>query len=195
MASIGPPAPRLVRPGWRWQPSFLDAIREFHAEGRLTELPIATVRDHFADLLAQWERERHRATTPAHLVPQTYRWLVDGDRYIGRVSIRHELNDRLLAWGGHIGYEIRPSERRKGYGTAALRLGLVEARQLGLERVLVTCDAGNTGSRKIIERNGGVLENEVRIPGLTEPKRRYWITTGPATLAPRGDDHRNDRGC
>lgn len=180
MEATTPAEPRLVLPDWRWQPSFLEAVREFHAEGRLADLPLASVRDHFPDLLARWERDRHRETTPRHLVPQTYLWLVTGDCYLGRVSIRHELNTDLLLWGGHIGYEIRPSERRQGYGTEALRLGLIEARKLGIDRALVTCDKDNTGSRKIIERNGGVLENEVRVPGQPQPKLRFWVPTGPA---------------
>ena len=92
---------------------------------------------------------------------------------VGAVNIRHDLNDYLLKYGGHIGDGIRPSERRKGYATEMIRLALEECRKLGLTRVLVTCDKNNIGSAKSIIRNGGILENEVLEKGVI--KQRYWI--------------------
>src|SRR5918912_3201075 len=91
---------------------------------------------------------------PGH-VRTNYYWLVDGGKMIGRSGIRHHLTPRLENEGGNIGYDIRPSERLKGYGTLILKLTLNEARQLGLTRVLLTCDADNTASARIIEKNGG----------------------------------------
>ncbi|WP_261664423.1 GNAT family N-acetyltransferase [Deinococcus sp. Marseille-Q6407] len=76
------------------------------------------------------------AEPPAGFVHSEYRWLVEGKTYLGRVSLRHTLNDHLRESGGHIGYEIRPSQQRRGYGTLILRLALERARELGLERVL-----------------------------------------------------------
>ena len=102
----------------------------------------------------------------------------DRDRLLGAVNIRHYLNDYLLREGGHIGDGIRPSERRKGYGTELLRLALTECRKLGIERVLVTCDKSNVGSARAIQKNGGVLENEI-INEDGEIEQRYWITLGP----------------
>lgn len=98
----------------------------------------------------------------------------DRDRLIGAVNIRHVLNDELLFTGGHIGDGIRPSERRKGYGTAMLSLALEECRKLGISKVLITCDKDNIGSAKAIQRNGGVLENEVRNEE-GELEQRYWV--------------------
>ena len=92
---------------------------------------------------------------------------------VGAVNIRHDLNDYLLKYGGHIGDGIRPSERRKGYATEMIRLALEECRELGLTRVLMTCDKNNIGSAKSIIRNGGILENEVLGEGSI--KQRYWI--------------------
>lgn len=95
---------------------------------------------------------------------------------VGRTSIRHELNDYLLKAGGHIGYGVVPEHRRKGYATLILRESLkyVQEGLRHLNRVLVTCDEGNEGSQKTIEKNGGVLENIVDIPG-EKRKMRYWI--------------------
>ena len=113
---------------------------------------------------------------PPGWVAETVLWLVDNDIFIGRASIRHSLNEHLLKIGGHIGYFIRPSMRRRGYGKSILNLALIEAKKMGLQKVLVTCDETNTGSRKIIEANGGVLENIVENGLDMPPKRRYWIT-------------------
>ena len=101
-------------------------------------------------------------------------WIVEDVTYLGAISLRHTLNDFLLDAGGHIGYGVRPTARRRGLATWALRVVLPEARQLGLTRVLLTCDDKNVGSARIIEKNGGVLE-DVRDTVLGRT-RRYWIT-------------------
>lgn len=113
-------------------------------------------------------------TAAAGWVPCTFRWIVEGDRFLGAIALRHELNDFLLDAGGHIGYGIRPSERHRGLASWALATILPEARALGLPRVLVTCDVTNPWSARVIERNGGVLEDvrETELGTL----RRYWIT-------------------
>ncbi len=110
------------------------------------------------------------------LVPDSTFFLLDDERNIllGAVNIRHYLSDHLMKYGGHIGDGIRPSERRRGYGTLIISLALEKCRELGIERVLITCDKDNIGSAKSIIRNGGVLENE-----LTDEDgdiiQRYWI--------------------
>jgi predicted acetyltransferase len=83
------------------------------------------------------------------------------------------LNDHLLQIGGHIGDMVRPSERRKGYGTEQIRLALEKCRELGIPWVLVTCDKDNIASARTIQKNGGVLENEVMDADVV--KQRYWI--------------------
>lgn len=94
---------------------------------------------------------------------------------VGRVSIRHELNDFLAAYGGHIGYAVRPGWRRRGYATALLRHGLEVAHELGISRALVTCDVGNEASEKTITRCGGVFEKCVEMPDGAGKRARYWI--------------------
>ena len=107
----------------------------------------------------------------AERVHATHWWIVEGDSYLGAVDLRHYLNALLLDVGGHIGYSIRPSFRRRGLATWALGAVLPEARALGLDRVLVTCDDDNVASSCSIERNGGVLE-DVRTTSAGI-KRRY----------------------
>lgn len=108
-------------------------------------------------------------------VPDTTLFCLDRDRniFVGAVSIRHYLNDKLLKTGGHIGDGIRPGERRKGYATAMIALALEECKKLGITRVLMCCDKNNIGSAKSIIKNGGVLENEIEEDGHIE--QRYWI--------------------
>jgi predicted acetyltransferase len=113
---------------------------------------------------------------PEGFVPGASRWVAEDGRLVGFVSIRHELNNNLREVGGHIGYAIRPSERRKGYATAATALALEECRRRGIDRVLVTCDVDNVASATVIERNGGVLED---VRGV---KRRYWIDLARTTF-------------
>ena len=108
-------------------------------------------------------------------VPDTTLFCLDRDRniFVGAVSIRHYLYDKLLKTGGHIGDGIRPGERRKGYATAMIALALEECKKLGITRVLMCCDKNNIGSAKSIIKNGGVLENEIEEDGHIE--QRYWI--------------------
>ena len=109
-------------------------------------------------------------------VPDSTFFCLDTDRniFVGAINIRHYLNEELLYTGGHIGDGIRPSERRKGYATAMIGLGLEECRKLGITKVLMTCDKDNIGSARSIIHNGGILENEVMEDGVLE--QRYWIT-------------------
>ena len=112
---------------------------------------------------------------PEGYVPDSVFFLLDEERnrLLGAVNIRHYLNDYLLKYGGHIGDGVRPSERRKGYATEMIRLALIECKKLGIDRVLITCNASNIGSKKSIIKNGGVLENIVDEDGV--PLERYWI--------------------
>jgi predicted acetyltransferase len=119
-------------------------------------------------------------------VPSHHFWLVTHDqRVIGISSLRHWLMPHLEKEGGHIGYRIRPSERRKGYGTRLLALTLEKAIGIGLTRVLVTCDEDNIGSRRIIEKNGGQLAGKGISEMTGKPVLRYWIdlTRGAETRA------------
>lgn len=107
------------------------------------------------------------------MLAHTYFLVSENKTIIGAINIRHALNDYLFQFGGHIGYGIRPTERRKGYAALMLSMALPIASQLGIAKVLITCNKTNTGSAKTIRHNGGVLENEV-FDGK-EITQRYWI--------------------
>ncbi|MSZ20077.1 MAG: GNAT family N-acetyltransferase, partial [Actinobacteria bacterium] len=98
-----------------------------------------------------------------------------GGDIVGRVSIRHELNEWLSTYGGHIGYAVRPEFRRKGYAKLLLGEGLKICSSLGIDHALLTCKDSNFVSAKVIEFAGGVLENIV--PGPDGLLRRYWAKT------------------
>ena len=97
-------------------------------------------------------------------------------RLVGMIQIRHYFNEYLEKYAGHIGYSVRPSERRKGYAKEMLRLALPFCRQIGLDKVLISCEPDNPGSRRTILANGGVYESTVHEPGEDIDLERYWIT-------------------
>jgi len=175
--------PRLIAPDVRYHSTWLEGSTEFNGAHRdgggaedwsLEELRDAESFRRFVDGLLM-------AALPATprkpgYVTCTYLWIMDGDTFLGSLAIRHELNDFLLNEGGHIGYSVRPSARRRGHAAAALAAALPVARNLGIPRVLLTCDEDNAGSRATIEKNGGVYEDS------RNGKRRYWIDA-PSTAA------------
>lgn len=109
-------------------------------------------------------------------VPSSVYFLMNDDRIIGNLSIRHSIdNDFLSLYGGHIGYGVRPTERRKGYATIMLNLALEKCDELGLEDVMVTCKEDNIGSAKTIENNCGVLKEVIYIPEENCNFKKYWI--------------------
>lgn len=173
-----PLAIELVRPHVRLRDTFLAGMRQFQAEGLpwWTGGDLTTIEDDFPGFVAKKLADATRRTET--FVPATHLWGVAGGDFVGRISIRHELNDALRAMGGHVGYDTVPSLRGRGIATAMLRLALPVARDLGLADVLLTCDDDNAASIRVIERCGGVLEATRRIPGSAVPKRYYWIPTG-----------------
>ena len=100
--------------------------------------------------------------------------IVDGE-IVGTIQIRHSLNFNHGEMHGHIGYGVRPSERRKGYASQMLALALNRCHELGIDKALVSCDKSNIGSAKTILKNGGILENEI-VEDDGHVLQRYWIT-------------------
>lgn len=176
----------LIRPTTDLFDSWAAAVAEFgdaHIDGSGLTAPVTPDR---ATLDALIEKAALLADTSAELpddhVHNDLYWIVDDGEVVGFLSFRHDLNEWLREAGGHIGYAVRASRRRRGYAAAGLRLGLERAREIGLERVLVTCDDGNVGSYRTIEGAGGVLQD---VSDQSERGyamlRRYWIETAGAT--------------
>ena len=180
----------LVDPDVAYHTSWLAAAAEFEAAGDYQHgsglapdhLPDTKVRGpvfrppqlrdpaRFATFVAAMLARRNRATADTlGFVPDSKLWIVEDATFLGSLSLRHELNEWLLREGGHIGYSVRPSARRRGVATTALLRALGLARGLGLDRVLVTCEDDNLASARTIEGAGGRLEN------VLAGKRRYWI--------------------
>ncbi|HEY3834313.1 MAG TPA: GNAT family N-acetyltransferase [Acidimicrobiia bacterium] len=165
----------LVEPDVRFEGSYRDAMAEFIAEGRAEELGTLANHASFADFVRELVDWSQGLGLPAGWVPGSTYWLVDGDRFLGRVQIRHHLTADLRLRGGHVGYAIRPTARRHGYGRMGLAMALRPCLDLQLASILVTCDTTNEGSRRIIEGNGGVLEDVVEVPGRRVGTMRFWI--------------------
>lgn len=164
---------KLVQPSEELRPLVTDMMDEWTATGEKI-VPYAIRKADYHDYEAWLQAVLSTSVSPGH-VPDTTFLCLDQEQNIlvGAVNIRHSLNDQLLLNGGHIGDGVRPSQRRKGVATQMIALALEECRKLGISRVLMVCDKTNIGSAKSIQRNGGVLENEVLVDGVTE--QRYWI--------------------
>lgn len=124
--------------------------------------------EHYLEILDQIEKNCMEEQ-PIGRVPQELHALYVEDRAVGVVKFRTKLNEALLQKGGNIGYMIAKDFRRKGYATKMLELILEIAREKKLDKVLITANEGNVFSRKVIEKNSGVLEN------IVEGIARYWI--------------------
>ena len=168
--------PELTVPKVHCRTSFVAALQEFHAEGRYTHLDPKRLlkREEFASYVELLHRVATLPEEPAIApgIPFTTLWYVKGADFIGLVHIRHKLTESLRISGGHIGYDVRPSARRAGHATRMLALALPIAHELGIDPALLTCDATNIASRKVIEANGGRHESP------HWPTLHYWLPTG-----------------
>lgn len=179
MAELSMPTVRVRR-------SFLAAMTEFRSEGRGSSTDGTMIGNEIRQFGHSWSatpdgfasyvewllaQAREDSPRPEGYVPSTTLWWVEVNEYLGRIAIRHRLTPQLSEVGGHIGYDVRPSARRRGHATEMLRATLPVARSLGIDSVLLTCDVDNVASRKVIERGGGILEDQ------RGDKLRFWVPT------------------
>ena len=160
-----------------YKEAYLMSLQEI-AIGKIKKHNLMFMNPDEVDVVQKFRDGKDKSKLPQGYVPSYDYFIVDDDNFLGKISIRVELTPKLLNYGGHIGYAIHPKYFRRGYGTKALELGLQKAREIGLtDKVLVTCDDDNIGSIKVIEHNGGVLENKVKnvIDEEEILTRRYWI--------------------
>lgn len=175
-------AASLVLASPRYRAGYIEALREGFRRGdhpAKSPSEIDGIDADFATFFAELTKKTGDIVLPdgkmIPRVPSDVFWLVDGETFIGETGVRYELNDWLMKIGGHTGYGIRPKFQRQGYGTLILKLALDKLRNQGIERALVTCYNHNIGSAKVIEANGGVLENLIEDPRGGGKSRRYWI--------------------
>lgn len=131
--------------------------------------------DSYDSFLEQLEKNKHQELIRPEYSPQTTFGVFDDNKLVGGFNLRHIIKGDLINHGGNIGYLIRPSERKKGYGTIMLGLALEKAREIGVEKVLISCREDNVGSAKVIENNGGIYDNNYYDEKLDETYKRYWI--------------------
>jgi predicted acetyltransferase len=164
----------LVEPSKKYEVSWRQAIEEFRHDDKTIKLwETSGDPNDLEGYICTAQKHAQGIDLPAGWVPYSIYWLVDGEKFIGIVSLRHELNDYLEHEGGHIGYEIRPSERGKGQGNIILGLALGKAKEKNLKKALIACDDKNVAAWSVAEKNGGKLENIVETK--TDFTRRYWI--------------------
>lgn len=164
---------KLVKASMQYSDQIKDMLEEWNATGEKI-IPYAIRRVDYHDFAYYCDNLEVKDTSGGLVSDSTF-FCLDEERNIivGAVNIRHHLNEALLLNGGHIGDGVRPSERRKGIATKMIAMALDECKKLGLERVLMVCDKENVGSAKSIQKNGGILENEIVVNGVVE--QRYWI--------------------
>lgn len=165
------PSDEYARQIAEYRQEFLDAGDSMDGTGALRRTS-----DPYEFIRTSIEREDPK-NVPENLVPATQFLFIrkSDDRLLGMLQVRHCLNDYLEKYAGHIGYSIRPSERRKGYAKEMLKAALPFCREIGLKKVLITCIDGNVGSEKTILFNGGVYESTVHEPNDNEDLKRFWI--------------------
>ena len=173
------PEIKLIKPTTEYRNEYVDMVAEWKATGeQFTPFTLAEDPSDFEAMMKRLDGYTRGVGVREDFVPNSTFWLMRHDgKVLGAVNIRHYLNDRLKFSGGHIGYGVRPSERRNGYAKEMLRQALIIARGMGIRKALLTCDKGNIASARTIMANGGMLDSEdVNKEGTAF--QRYWIPTG-----------------
>lgn len=176
---------KLVKPSHEYSAIFLKALNEYKTDTAKFGLDsmrqlIKTVEEGKFDEWLQKAKDNDLGLNlPEGYISNTKYWLLDNNEYIGSFTLRHDINENLMQWGGHIGYVILPSKRGHGYAFAGLKLVLAEAAKRGLKRVLITCNIENRVSFAVINKAknmyGGEQIEDSHLEGFSE--HRVWINT------------------
>ena len=162
--------------GHEHEAALADFVSEFAAAGE-EQIP-AFLPDSewtFAEIVVGFDKQSRGEGLPTGWVPGTTRFLIHEGRILGLFNLRHQLTAQLLRFGGHAGYSVRPSERRKGYGTLLLTNAMELAREKDIDRLLITCEPANIASIGVIEKCGGRFEDKYYHESLNHEVLRYWI--------------------
>lgn len=172
-------ASKLIRPDIDYKDSYLEALKEFHAEGRYLYKDIPSLNANFEEFISALNTERGNPHQPyqdwVEPVPETIVWLVKDDKYIGTVNIRHRLNWHLEKWGGHVHFNIRPSMRGKGYGKKILQKAIPIVNYLGIDKALITIATDHDVAIQIVESLNAKFEDETCATDKFPAMRRYWL--------------------
>lgn len=172
-------AAKLVRPDIAYKDSFIEALAEYHAEGRYLYNEIPVLKSDFEGFITALRAERGYPHQPfpdwVDPVPETVTWLVKDNQYLGTVDIRHRLNWHLEKWGGHIHFIIRPSMREKGFGKKILLKAIPIANYLGIEKALLTIAPDNPAALHIVKICGGVFTDELQQTDQFPARKRFWL--------------------
>ena len=161
----------------QYKEAYLESLKQIEL-GNIKKHDMMFLNPEEKDIIQTFMDNRDQAKLPSHYVPSYDYFAVDDDKFVGVVHIRVRLTKNLLKYGGHIGYGVNPRYWKMGYGQEILRLALQNLKDLIEEdEILITCDDDNIGSYKIIEANGGILENKIENEDAGEKflTRRYWI--------------------
>ena len=166
----------LVSPSVKWEQEYQEMVREFmeSEEPYFNNFPLAL--ENFTAFIAELKDEAAGRNLPPGISPQNTYWSVkNGEMLVGEIRLRPTIPPPFELQSGHIGYNIRPGERRKGYATRQFALVLDEARKYDLRRVMLPVRKGNVGSERAIQKNGGYLEGQSEDKQTGEVFLHYWI--------------------
>lgn len=161
----------------QYKEAYFETLKQIEL-GKMKKHDMMFTNPDYDDIVQRFKDNKDQSKLPSHYVPSYGFFAVDDDKFIGVIHIRIRLTENLLKYGGHIGYAINPKYWNMGYGKKLLKLVLEQHKNLIKEdNILITCDDDNIGSYKIIEFNGGILENKVENEDCGERflTRRYWI--------------------
>jgi predicted acetyltransferase len=167
---------RLVKPTTELREEYLEFYHEWKAsDEKMVPWVIQKDPTNFNDMIQSLLDAEKGENLPEDWVPDSTYWLVAEDkRVLGVVNVRHRLTENLMNCGGHVGYGIRPSERRKGHATKLLSLSLEKTKELGINETLVVCDKWNEASKRTILNNGGKPDRDF-IEEDGNVILRFWI--------------------
>ncbi|MBX2834919.1 MAG: GNAT family N-acetyltransferase [Micavibrio sp.] len=172
-------ASKLVKPRVDYKESYLEALKEYHAEGRYQFLDSDNLEKNFESWLDDLNENNcylHKHFNDwVEPVPETNLWLVKETKYIGTLNIRHRLNWHLEKWGGHVNFVIRPSMRGKGFGKKILQKGIPYISYFGIDRALLTVSPENKAAQRIVEFSGAEFEDETSQTDKFPARLRYWL--------------------
>lgn len=167
---------KLITPSIVYEASYLNYLEELGDEVRVP-FPLDYLHEPFSRLVKKLNDQSKGIGLQEGFVANTTYWLIDEEQIVGVSNLRHKLTPALELHGGHIGYGVRPSAQRNGFGTELLRLTLREAFARGIKRTLITCSQDNLGSIGVIQANGGVYEGESIEEATSIVVQRYGIDT------------------